>query len=270
MLAINRGERAKVLRVKIEADAAAMAHVADEMLVPADHPHAELLRGCARDALARLVFPSLEREVRREMTDRAEAHAVEVFARNLRNLLLQPPVRSRRVLAADPGFKSGCKLAALDEFGNLLDHGVDSSGRQGRAAGRGEGQDRRTDQARIKLSLVAIGNGTACRETEELIGELLADELADRAVAYVIVNEAGASVYSTSPLGREEFPDIRRHAARRDFDRPPAAGSAQRTGEDRSGQYRRRAVSARREGEASARLRSTPWSSRASTTSASI
>ncbi len=94
------------------------------MLVPPEHPHAEFLRGCGRDALARLVLPSLEREVRRELTERAEAHAVDVFARNLRNLLLQPPVRGRRVLAVDPGFKSGCKLAALDEFGNLLDHGV--------------------------------------------------------------------------------------------------------------------------------------------------
>ena len=101
-----------------------MAQDADELLVPPDHPHADFLRGCARDALARLILPSLEREVRRELTDRAEAHAVSVFAKNLRNLLLQPPVHNHRMLAVDPGFKSGCKLAALDEFGNLLDHGV--------------------------------------------------------------------------------------------------------------------------------------------------
>ena len=82
------------------------------------------MRGCGRDALQRLILPSLEREVRRELTDWAEAHAVDVFARNLRNLLLQQPVRGRRVLAVDPGFKSGCKLAALDEFGNLLDQAV--------------------------------------------------------------------------------------------------------------------------------------------------
>jgi uncharacterized protein len=206
VLAINRGERAKVLRVKVEADTAAMEQAADELLVPVDHPHADLLRGCAHDALARLVFPSLEREARRELTDRAEAHAVQVFARNLRNLLLQPPVRSRRVLAADPGFKSGCKLAALDEFGNLLAHAVIH------LVGKAE----RREEAKAKivelivthnLSLVAIGNGTACRETEELIGELLAAELAEKSVAYVIVNEAGASVYSASPLGREEFPE---------------------------------------------------------------
>jgi protein Tex len=206
VLAINRGERAKVLRVKIEADMPAMEQTADELLVPADHPHADLLRGCAHDALARLVFPSLEREARRELTDRAEAHAVQVFARNLRNLLLTPPVRSRRVLAVDPGFKSGCKLAALDEFGNLLAHAVIHL--VGKAERRVEAKAKIVELILAhELSLVAIGNGTACRETEELIGELLTAELAERSVAYVIVNEAGASVYSASPLGREEFPE---------------------------------------------------------------
>jgi len=121
VLAINRGEKARVLRVKVDADQEALQAAADDLLVPGEHPHAEFLRGCGRDALVRLVFPSLEREVRRELTDWAETHAVEVFARNLRNLLLQPPVTGRRVLAVDPGFKSGCKLAALDEFGHETD-----------------------------------------------------------------------------------------------------------------------------------------------------
>ncbi len=249
ILAINRGERAKVLRIKIEVDTAAMEQVADELLVPPDHPHADLLRGCARDALARLVFPSLEREARRELTDRAEAHAVHVFARNLRNLLLQPPVRSRRVLAVDPGFKSGCKLAALDEFGNLLAHAVIHL--VGKAERRVEAKAKIVELiATHDLSLVAIGNGTACRESEELIGELLAAELADKSVAYVIVNEAGASVYSASPLGREEFPEYDATLRGAIFDRPPLAGSAERAGEDRSGQHRRGHVSARREGQA--------------------
>ncbi len=206
VLAINRGEKAKVLRVKVEADLEAMQQTADELLVPAEHPHADFLRGCGRDALMRLVFPSLEREVRREMTDWAEAHAVEVFARNLRNLLLQPPIRGRRVLAVDPGFKSGCKLAALDEFGGLLGHAVIHL--VGKAERRQEARAKIVDLIDThQLSLVAIGNGTACRETEELMGELLTEELKDKGVAYVIVNEAGASVYSTSPLGREEFPE---------------------------------------------------------------
>src|SRR6185437_13473092 len=124
VLALNRGERAKFLRIKVDVDTEAMFRVLDELVLDTATPHADFLRGVARDALARLILPSLEREVRRELTDRAEVHAVEVFARNLRKLLLQPPIRECRVLALDPGFKSGCKLAALDEFGNLLDHGV--------------------------------------------------------------------------------------------------------------------------------------------------
>jgi uncharacterized protein len=206
VLAINRGEKAKALRIKIDADIEAINAAADELLVPADHSHQEFLRGCARDALARLVIPSLEREVRREMTEKAEAHAVDVFARNLRNLLLQPPVRNRRLLAVDPGFKSGCKLVALDEFGSLLAnevvHLVGSEERKGQA--RQKLIDTITAH---KLSVVAIGNGTACRETEELLADLIATDLKDSGVSYVVVNEAGASVYSASPLGREELPE---------------------------------------------------------------
>jgi protein Tex len=206
VLAINRGERAKILRVKVEADMEAMQAITDELVVRAEHPHAEFLRGTGRDALARLIFPSLEREVRRELTDWAEAHAVNVFARNLRNLLLQPPVRGRRVLAIDPGFKSGCKLAALDEFGKLLDQAVIHI--VGKPERRQEGKAKIAELIKQhQLTLVAIGNGTACRETEEVLGELLNEELQDQQVSFVIVNEAGASVYSTSPIGREEFPD---------------------------------------------------------------
>ncbi|MFO0820986.1 MAG: Tex-like N-terminal domain-containing protein [Pirellulales bacterium] len=205
MLAINRGERSQVLRVKIEADNAAMERDAEELLVPPEHPHAGFLRACIHDTLSRLVIPSLEREVRREMTDRAEKHAVDVFVRNLRKLLLQPPVHGRRVLAIDPGFRSGCKLAALDEFGNLLDHGTIHI--------IGPEQHRQLCRSRLvdvirkhHLSVIAIGNGTACRETEQLVADILSSELRDEEVEYVIVNEAGASVYSTSPIGREELP----------------------------------------------------------------
>ncbi|HZZ70669.1 MAG TPA: Tex-like N-terminal domain-containing protein [Pirellulales bacterium] len=207
VLAINRGEKARILRVKIDADVEALHQEGESLVVAENHPHADFLRGCAKDALTRLVIPSLEREIRRELTENAETHAVEVFARNLRNLLLQPPIQGRRVLAIDPGFKSGCKLAALDEFGNLLDHGVVHL----------IGKEERKKEARAKLvemiqthslKVVAIGNGTACRETEDMLTEILGNELQDQGVAYVIVNEAGASVYSTSPLGREEFPNF--------------------------------------------------------------
>jgi len=205
ILAINRGERAKVLRVRIECDLDAMHAATQELLVPSDHPHADYLWGCAKDSLGRLVLPALEREMRRDLTDRAESHAVTVFAKNLRNLLLQPPIRNHRVLAIDPGFKSGCKLAALDQFGNVLDHGVIYL--IGKSDRRKPAAQKIVDLVRrYQLNVVAIGNGTACRETEEFIAELLSGELKEDGLAYVIVNEAGASVYSASPIGREEFP----------------------------------------------------------------
>jgi uncharacterized protein len=205
ILAINRGERAKALRVRIEADNEAIEKTADELLVPPEHPHADFLRSCVRDALSRLVLPSLEREIRRELTERAEQHAVEVFARNLRNLLLQPPVRGKRVLAIDPGYRSGCKLTALDEFGNVLASGVLHI--VGKAERRARGRKTLIDLVnKHHLSVIALGNGTGCRETEKLVASLLSEELAGRDMAYIIVNEAGASVYSTSDLGREELP----------------------------------------------------------------
>jgi uncharacterized protein len=206
VLAINRGERAKVLRVQVEADQAAIEEIGIEHLVPAEHAHKDFLTGCVRDALARLILPSLEREARRELTEKAETHAVEVFARNLRNLLLQPPLPGRRVLAVDPGYKNGCKLAALDEFGKLLAHDVIfviGSDEQ-KAAGRAKLVAFITEH---NLTVIAIGNGTACRQTEQLIAEILGNELKDQDVHYVVVNEAGASVYSTSEIGREEFPE---------------------------------------------------------------
>ena len=207
ILAINRGERAGMLRVRIEADGEALRQEAENVLVPENHPYVDFLLSCVRDALVRLILPSLEREARRELTERAEAHATKVFVRNLRNLLLQPPVSGRRVLAADPGFRSGCKLAALDEFGGILGHGI--------AYVVGNVERRKEARAKIiemitehESTVVAIGNGTACRQIETLVAEVIADELAERNVEYTVVNEAGASVYSTSPLGREEMPDL--------------------------------------------------------------
>ncbi len=206
VLAINRGEKAKVLRVAVDCDAAALEKLAIEQLLQPNHAHAEFLRGCVKDALDRLIVPSLEREARRELTDKAESHAVEVFARNLRALLLQPPVPGRRVLAVDPGYKNGCKLAMIDELGGLVALGLINI----------TGSEEKTAEARSQLlaviqehspSVVAIGNGSACRPTEDMVSELLASELADTEIQYVIVNEAGASVYSTSAIGREEFPE---------------------------------------------------------------
>ncbi len=204
-LAINRGERAKLLKVRIDGPLDELQAAAEELLVPAGHPHADFLRGCVRDALTRLVLPSLEREIRREITEYCEAHAVEVFARNLRNLLLQSPVTGRRVLALDPGFKSGCKAAVIDECGNPLEHAVLHI----------IGQKEKREAAARKIvelvknhgcNVIAVGNGTAGRETEALVSALVTGELQELDVGYVIVNEAGASVYSTSGYGREELP----------------------------------------------------------------
>jgi uncharacterized protein len=173
-LAINRGEKENALAVKLDFDQVGVQKAALDRLPLADHPHAEFLRAVIGDALARLLLPSLEREIRKELTMRAEAHAVSVFARNLRSLLLAPPLRGRRVLAIDPGFRTGCKVAALDEHGNLLEEGVIFP----------HPPQNRKAEARIRLEeivrrrqtpVIAIGNGTACRETEEVVSELIAD-----------------------------------------------------------------------------------------------
>jgi uncharacterized protein len=152
-----------------------------------------------------LILPSLEREIRKELTDKAETHAIGVFAENLKNLLLQPPLRDRRVVAIDPGFRTGCKLAALDELGRCLAHDVIHIN---------VSEDRKAVEKQTlagflkthQANLIAIGNGTACRETEEFVAELIAESCPE--VQYIIVNEAGASVYSASGIAREEFPEL--------------------------------------------------------------
>jgi len=204
-LAINRGERAKVLKVRIDVPLEEVQAAAEEVVLTDAHPHRPFLAGCLKDAVARLILPSLERELRREITDYCESHAVNVFARNLRNLLLQPPVVGRRVLALDPGFKSGCKAAVLDECGNPLEHAVLHI--IGQPEKRTAAASRIVELVRTHgCTVIAVGNGTAGRETETLVAELVTGELADVDVGYAIVNEAGASVYSTSAFGREELP----------------------------------------------------------------
>jgi uncharacterized protein len=174
ILAINRGEKENALVIKLDFDQAGVQKAALDRLPLADHPHADFLRSVTADALNRLLLPSLEREIRKELTMRAESHAVSVFARNLRSLLLAPPLRGRRVLAIDPGFRTGCKLAALDEHGNLLSEAViyphPPQNRKAEARTRLEELIRKH-----QTPVIAIGNGTACRETEELVSELIAD-----------------------------------------------------------------------------------------------
>ncbi|HEY1381074.1 MAG TPA: Tex family protein [Gemmataceae bacterium] len=174
VLAINRGEKENALKVRLEFEADLVRRVAADRLPLADHPHRDRLLPIVEDALTRLLLPSLEREVRRELTERAQDHAIAVFARNLRSLLLQPPLWGKRVLAIDPGYRTGCKVAVLDETGNPLEHAVIHPHQP----------QKRLAEARHKLeelirkhqaSVVAIGNGTACRDTEELIAGLIAE-----------------------------------------------------------------------------------------------
>jgi uncharacterized protein len=173
ILAINRGQRANALRVKIDWDTARARQAALLQLPFADHPHVEYLGTVLDDALVRLLQPSLEREVRRELTQESEAHAVKVFARNLRGLLLQPPLRGRRVVAIDPAFRTGCKVAVLGECGDLLEDTIIFPHQPQKQ--RAEAMHKLAELiCKHQAPIIAIGNGTACRETEELVSDLLA------------------------------------------------------------------------------------------------
>ncbi|MDY3555428.1 Tex family protein [Gemmata sp. JC717] len=173
VLAINRGEKGNVLKVRVDTDPVRGLEITTYHLNLADHPHRGLLLEVAKDALERLLRPSLEREVRRELTDRAQEHAVMVFAKNLRSLLLQPPLRGKKVLAIDPGIRTGCKLAALDETGKLLEDAVIYPHNQKQA---GDAK-RKLEQLirKYQISVIAIGNGTGCRDSEQLVADLIAE-----------------------------------------------------------------------------------------------
>ncbi len=205
ILAFNRGENASALRIKLEWD--------DQQVRNSIESHYHLDRRKFRaffaeaisDSIDRLIHPSMEREVRRELTERAEEQGVAVFARNLRNLLLQPPLSGQPVLAIDPGFRTGCKIVVLDANGNLKANDlIYCTGSDDKRAGTRERLASLLRQYDCRL--VAIGNGTACRETEELVAETIATLVPD--VRYLIINEAGASIYSTSNAAREEFPEL--------------------------------------------------------------
>jgi uncharacterized protein len=174
VLAVNRGEREQALKVRMEFDPNIARDIVLSNLPLADHPHREFLLPAVEDALTRLIVPSLEREVRRELTDMAQGHAIHIFARNLRSLLLRPPLGGKRVLAIDPGIRTGCKLAALDETGALLEETVVFPHPPQKKVGEAK---RKIEQLvrKYQTPVVAIGNGTACRETEQLVADLIAE-----------------------------------------------------------------------------------------------
>ena len=206
ILALNRGEKEKFLSVKVEAPEEQILRYLEKQTILRDNPYtAPVLREIVKDSYERLIGPSIEREIRSDLTEKAEEGAIKVFGKNLEQLLMQPPIAGRVVLGWDPAFRTGCKLAVVDSTGKVLDTVVIyPTAPQNRVA-----ESKRILKEMIKkynITLISVGNGTASRESEKIIVELLGE--IKEPVQYVIVNEAGASVYSASKLATEEFPQF--------------------------------------------------------------
>lgn len=203
VLAVNRGEREGILKVRIESENEQPILERLERWF-SRHPH-RYLQQAAADGYKRLLAPSIEREIRSLMTEKAEEQAIRIFSENLRNLLLQPPIRGKKVLGVDPAYRTGCKLAVVDETGKMHHVGVVYPTPPQNRVEEAKQTIRRLVES-YQIDIIAIGNGTASRETEAFIADLVR-ELPHK-VYYVIVNEAGASVYSASKLARDEFPEL--------------------------------------------------------------
>lgn len=206
ILAINRGEREGILKVGLEVPSDSVHNYIGKQIMKGSSAVADLLQAVIEDAYKRLIAPSIEREVRGELTEKGENQAISIFSGNLRSLLLQPPVKGRCVLGVDPAYRTGCKLAVVDDTGKLLEVAVTYP--------TPPNNKKREAAAKFKeliskygIQLIVIGNGTASRETEQFVAEVIG-EIGDPELAYLIVNEAGASVYSASKLAQEEFPDL--------------------------------------------------------------
>ena len=204
ILALNRGEKEKVLNVKIEAPEEKILRYLEKQIIKKDSRNtAPVLRAVLEDSYRRLIGPAIEREIRAGLTEKAEAGAIRVFGKNLKQLLMQPPVADRVVLGWDPAFRTGCKLAVVDGLGKVLDTVVIFPTAPQNKVEESK-QILKNLIRKYGISLISLGNGTASRESEQVIVELL-KEIPEK-VQYVIVNEAGASVYSASRLATEEFP----------------------------------------------------------------
>ena len=205
-LAINRGENEKMLTVKIIAPAEDIIRYLEKKLIVRDNPNTtDVIKDAIVDAYDRLIAPAIEREIRNELTETAEDGAIKVFGKNLTQLLMQPPITGRVVLGWDPAFRTGCKLAVVDETGKVLDTVVVYP-----TAPQFKVEEAKATVKKLikkyNISLISVGNGTASRESEQVIVDMLKE--LDTHVEYVIVNEAGASVYSASKLATEEFPNF--------------------------------------------------------------
>ncbi|CAM5196972.1 S1 RNA binding domain-containing protein [Lysinibacillus sphaericus] len=207
ILAVNRGEKEDVLKVAIQVPIDRVLMIMWKEWIPATgfSPAIAEVKLAIEDSYKRLIQPSIERELRNELTEKAEAQAIHIFSENLRNLLLQPPLKGKYVLGVDPAYRTGCKLAVVDETGKMLEvtaiypHPPKPDVAKSKAVVK-------EILAKYPITIIAIGNGTASRETEQFIADVLSEVNTD--VAYVIVNEAGASVYSASEVARAEFPDL--------------------------------------------------------------
>lgn len=206
ILAINRGEEEKILTVKLDPPVEEIIRYLEKYIIKKHNEHTEqILKDTIDDAYKRLIAPSIERDIRSSLTEKAEDEAIKVFGKNLTQLLMQPPVAGRVVLGWDPAFRTGCKLAVVDETGKVLDTKVIfPTAPQNKVA-----ESKKILKELIKkynISLISLGNGTASRESEAVIVELIKE--VDTKLEYIIVNEAGASVYSASKLATEEFPNF--------------------------------------------------------------
>ncbi|MBB6674023.1 Tex family protein [Cohnella nanjingensis] len=206
VLAINRGEREDVLGVGLDVPTDRVVAELHRRVIRGPSLARDALAAAAEDAYKRLIAPSIERELRGELTDKAEEHAIGIFSENLRNLLLQAPVKGRVVLGVDPAFRTGCKLAVVDDTGKLLEVAVSYPTPPHNKKAEAEALFRRLI-AQYGVTLIVVGNGTASRETEQFVVGVIKG-MPERGLQYLIVNEAGASVYSASKLAQEEFPDL--------------------------------------------------------------
>ena len=207
VLALNRGEEAGVLSVSLDCDPSRVQDYVykQEIPAPVDYPASQLVKEAIDAAFKRFIQPAIERELRSDRTQAAEDQAIQIFGDNLRNLLLQPPLKDQVVLGLDPAFRTGCKLAVVDKTGKVLAIKViyPHNGKKKYQEAKAQLIDL---VQKYQVDTVAIGNGTASRESEQFVSEVVQD--LDRPLAYVIVNEAGASVYSASDEARREFPDL--------------------------------------------------------------
>lgn len=205
VLAMNRGEKEKVLSVKVEFDTQQIASAIEKNEVKSNNPHGDYIKLAIEDSLKRLIMPSIEREIRADLTEKAEQHAIEVFSENLKHLLLQPPMKGKQILGVDPAFRTGCKLAVINPYGTFIDKSVIYPHPPKSKVEASEKEIVRMIKEN-NIELIAIGNGTASRETEQFVADVIKKYNLD--IKFIIVNEAGASVYSASEIARYEFPNF--------------------------------------------------------------